>query len=160
MAIKIDEKILKYQKFVIFIPMILLSAIFLFAKFWIGMVSLLLLVSHFYLFCFLIPLYVFYYFFEHYFKVSKKIISKMALVLVIISYLNLFYKYGVFFYKYGMTASVLNKHSYNLMIFPFHSFIQIMEGLLVVFIAFSSYRLGLFGVNFLKNKVKKDTDKS
>ena len=160
MAINIDEKILKYQKFVIFIPMILLSAIFLFAKFWIGMVSLLLLVSHFYLFCFLIPLYVFYYFFEHYFKVSKKIISKMALVLVIISYLNLFYKYVVFFYKYGMTAAVLNRHSYNLMIFPFHSFIQIMEGLLVVFIAFASYKLGLFGVNFLKNKVKKDTDKS
>lgn len=160
MAINIDEKILKYQKFVIFIPMILLSAIFLFAKFWIGMVSLLLLVSHFYLFCFLIPLYVFYYFFEHYFKVSKKIISKMALVLVIISYLNLFYKYAVFFYKYGITAAALNRHSYNLMIFPFYSFIQIMEGLLVVFIVFASYRLGLFGVNFLKNKVKKDTDKS
>ena len=155
MAIKIDEKVLKYQKLVIFVPMILLGIILLFTKFWIGMLSLLLLYTHFYLFCFLIPMHVFYYFFEHYFKLDKKIITKMAMGLVVISYLNLFYKYEKFFYKYGVSAAALDRYSYNLLIFPFLSFIEIMEGLLVVFILFASYRLVLIGVKFFKKKDEK-----
>ncbi len=141
---------------VIFVPMILLGIILLFTKFWVGMLSLLLLYTHFYLFCFLIPMHIFYYFFEHYFKLSKKTITKMAMGLVVISYVNLFYKYGIFFYKYGVSAAVLDRHSYNLLIFPFLSFIEIIEGLLVVFILFSSYRLVLTGMKLFKKKDKKD----
>lgn len=158
MAIKIDAKVLKYNKLVIFIPMVLLSLIFLFAKFWVGMVSLLLLFTHFYLFCFLIPLYVFYYFFEHYFDLDKKILSKMAMGLLIVSYLNLFYKYAIFFYKYGISARILDKYNYNLLIFPFHSFIQIMTGLFVIFVVFSIYKLGMAVFKLLKTKVKNSQD--
>ena len=160
MAIKVDEQILKYQKLVIFVPMLLLFMLFLFAKFWVGMLSLLLLCTHFYLFCFLIPLYVLYYFFEHYFNVSKTIMSKLAMILVVVSYSNLFYKYIMFFYKYGLSAEVLDQHSYNLFIFPFHSFIQIMEGLILVFVLFTGYKLVFGSFKLVKTKMEKDTDKS
>ena len=158
MAIKVDSKVLKYQKLVIFIPIVLLSLIFLFAKFWMGMISILVLFTHFYLFCFLIPLYVFYYFFDHYFNIDKKILSKMAVGLVVVSYLNLFYKYIMFFYKHGISPRILNEYNYNLLIFPFYSFIQIMEVLFVIFVGFSIYKLGFAVFKLLMSKLKKGQD--